>query len=188
MKALIIIAFLLFVPASLAQSDAPRGEVFGSIGGGKVYDDEGKIGSGVDFGGGVGYRITPKFGIEGQVNAINFKREFFSGVRFEGTAVFTTVNVLYHFSKSKVQPYVLAGYGVSHHRNRSQFPGEPNLPQQTATGLAQNYGAGVKIYLSKTISLRPEVGVFIGSNEGIGTGIEPPISVGRASIAFTYHW
>jgi opacity protein-like surface antigen len=185
-KTVILMSFLLIAPATLAQSYDSRGEVFGSIGGGKIYDDEGSLGKGLDIGGGVGFRITPKVGIEGQVNRIDYERNFFSGVRFAGTAVFTTANLLYHFSTEKVQPYLVGGVGFVHHENRSRFPEDNVLPKRTTNGLATNFGAGVKIFLNKKFSVRPEFRIFLGDTAG--SGVEPPFSLGRASVAFSYHW
>jgi opacity protein-like surface antigen len=185
-KTVILMSFLLIAPAVLAQNYDSRGEVFGSLGGGKIYDDEGSLGKGLDIGGGVGFRITPKVGVEGQVNRIDYERNFFSGVRFAGTAVFTTANLLYHFSTAKVQPYVVGGVGFVHHENRSRFPEADFLPKRTANGFATNFGAGLKIFLNKKLSLRPEFRVFLGDTAG--SGVEPPFSLGRASVALSYHW
>jgi opacity protein-like surface antigen len=185
-KNLNLLCFLLLAPTVLAQNYASRGEVFGSIGGGKTYDDEGSLGSGFDVGGGVGFRLTPRFGVEGQINRLDYKRDFSSGVRFEGTALFTTANVLYHFTTSQAQPYVIGGLGFVHHENRSRFPGDNSLPTRTSNGFAKNFGAGVKIFLNKKFSLRPEFRVFLGDTAG--SGVEPPFSVGRGSVAFSYHW
>lgn len=175
-------SLLLLAPATLAQGMERRAEVFGSLGGGKAYEDEGLRGNGLTIGGGVGYRLTPRVGIEAQVNGMHYRRDFRSGVRFEGTVVLTTANLLYHFSTSRVQPYVFGGIGHSYDRRNSQFPGAPFLPQQTANGYAINFGVGVKIFLNKKYSLRPEWAF------GGGTSFEQSIALGRASLAFTYHW
>lgn len=185
-KTALLFSFLFIAPTVLGQNFASRGEVFGSIGGGKAYDDEGSLGKGLDIGGGAGFRLTPRLGLEGHVNRIEYKRDFSSGVRFEGTAVFTTANLLYHFSTSRAQPYVVGGVGFVHLENRSRFPEDDFLPKRTANGFATNFGGGVKIFLSKNFSLRPEVRVFIGDTEG--SGVEQPFSVGRASVALSYHW
>jgi hypothetical protein len=187
-KTAILMTLLLLAPAALAQDMERRAEVFGSLGGGRVYEDEGVRGNGLEIGGGVGYRITPRFSVEGQVSGVSYKRDFRSGVRFEGTAVFVTGDVLFHFSTSKVQPYALFGMGLSHDKRRSQFPGVEFSPQPTVNGLAMRFGAGVKIFLNKKYSLRPEFGFAAGSNEGTNQNFEQFIAVGRASLAFTYHW
>src|ERR1044072_1715386 len=119
MKILMVIFGLLVVaPAVRAQDFTPKGEVFGSVGGGKAFDDEGGIGNGVDFGGGIGYCITPKFCVEGAVNSVRHSRYFGNGVVFEGTGTFVSANALYYFSTQKVQPYVLGGGGGGTHQHR----------------------------------------------------------------------
>lgn len=179
-------SFLLIAPAVPAQNHDARAEVFGSIGGGKVYDDEGSLGKGLDIGGGIGFRLTSKLHIEGQVNGIDYERNFASGVRFAGTAIFTTANLRYHFSTAKVQPFIVGGVGFVHHENRSRFL-EDNFPtKRTTNGLATNFGGGVEIFLNKKFSIKPEFRIFLGDTAG--SGVEPPFTVGRGSVAFSYHW
>jgi opacity protein-like surface antigen len=187
-KTAILLSLFLLAPAALAQGMERRGEVFGSLGGGKAYEDEGLRGNGLTIGGGVGYRLTPRVGIEAQINGMSYERNFSSGVRFEGTVVLTTANLLYHFSTSRVQPYVFGGIGHSYDRRDSQFPGDSLPFKGTAQGFAINFGAGVKIFLNKKYSLRPEWAFGGGTNEGVGTGFEQSIALGRASVAFTYHF
>ena len=177
--------FLLALVAS-AQTPATRGEVFGSLGGGKAFDDEGGLGGGLDVGGGAGFRITPRFAIEGQVNRIHHRRDFSSGVRFEGIALFTTASLVYHFSESKAQPYVLAGLGVVNFENRSRFPEDGPLPERKSTGFATNFGGGAKLFLNRRVSLRPEFRLFFGDTAG--SGVEPRYCVLRGSVAISYHW
>lgn len=186
MKAIIVFALLSLAPVAFAQDYSSRGEIFGSIGGGKASDDEGSIGSGFDFGGGIGYRVTPRFGIEGQVNRFAYKRELSAGRRFEGSAIFTTANLVYHFATGRAQPYVFGGVGFVHHENRSQLDLATFVGDRQADALAGNFGAGAKIFLSKHISVRPEFRVFVGDAKG--SGVEPPFSVVRGSVGISYHW
>jgi opacity protein-like surface antigen len=181
-----LFCMVILTASALAQTPASRGEVFGSVGGGKAFDDEGGLGSGVDVGGGVGFRITPRFAVEGQVNRIHHKRDFSSGVRFEGIALFTTASVLYHFSDEKAQPYVLAGLGFVNYENRSRFPEDTVLPKRTSTGFATNFGTGVKLFLNQRVSIRPEFRVFFGDTAG--SGVEPRFCTLRGSVAVSYHW
>ncbi len=190
MKILMFIFCLVAcAPAALAQDFTPKGEVFGSVGGGKTFDDEGGTGSGLDFGGGIGYRFTSKFGVEGAVNSIRHKRDFGNGVVFEGTGTFVSANALYYFSTARVQPYVIGGGGFVNHQNRSRFPETPLQPEVSSNGKAVNFGAGVRIFLNKYISLRPEVRIFVGYPDSSRLrSIEAPFSVLRGSIGVSYHW
>ena len=58
--------------------DYPRAEVFGAIGVGKTGDDEGGLGSGINGGGGIGYRIVRRLGVEAEINGFRTKRTFSS--------------------------------------------------------------------------------------------------------------
>ena len=188
MSKLILVAILQILPTSVfLQEYRPKYEVFGSAGYGATSDDEGGVGRGLDVGAGFGVRATRKLVFEGSANRISHLREFaFSGVRFEGTGLFACANALYHSSDSKVQPYVIGGIGVLHHEDRSSGLGPPR-PPLSASGSAYNFGAGVKVFLNKHVSLRPEVRVFVG-DLGNGGGTEPPFSLLRGSVGIGYHW
>ncbi|MEW6126659.1 MAG: porin family protein [Acidobacteriota bacterium] len=188
-RVILFFIFLTFSSTVLAQDYTPKGEVFGSIGGGKAYDDEGGIGSGLDFGGGVGYRITPKLQIEGAINTIRHERNFGSGVVFKGTGTFVSANLLYHFSTKQVQPYVIGGAGFVNHQNRSRFPEDPFTPEVSSSGGAFNFGAGLRVFLNKHISIRPEFRVFVGYPDSSRLrSVEAPFSVLRGSVSVSYHW
>jgi Outer membrane protein beta-barrel domain len=188
MAKLTVIAVLLLMPsAASAQDYKARWEVFGTVGYGGTWDDEGGVGKGLDVGGGFGVRAIHKIGFEGSVNRIRHLREFSSSpVRFEGTAVFATANAVYHFSESQVQPYVIGGIGMLWHEDRSSGL-LPSRPPIDASGFAKNFGGGIKVFLSKHVSIRPEFRIFIGDLGGIG-GVEPPFSVMRGSVGIGYHW
>ena len=183
-----LLGFFLLLPATtLAQDYRPRYEVFGTAGYSATYDDEGGIGRGLDVGAGFGVRAIGKLGFEGSVNRVSHLREFsFPSIRFEGTAIFACANALYHFSDSKAQPYAIGGIGVLHHKDRSSGLGPPR-PPLSGSGFAFNFGTGVKVFVSKHVSVRPEVRVFVG-DLGESAGIEPPFSLLRGSVGIGYHW
>ena len=52
--------------------------MFGAIGIGKTHDDEGSLGSGLNAGGGFGYRLSRRFAVEAEVNAFRTQRDFSS--------------------------------------------------------------------------------------------------------------
>jgi hypothetical protein len=188
MTKLILVTIFLFLPsAAAAQEYDSRWEVFGTLGYGGTWDDEGGIGRGLDVGGGLGLRATRKLGFEGSINRVKHVREFDSSpVRFEGTAVFASANALYHFSESRAQPFVTGGGGAFWHEDRSSGLGPPRAPLE-AGGFVFNFGGGVKVFLGKHVSLRPEFRIFIGDPGG-GGGVEPPFSLMRGSIGVSYHW
>jgi hypothetical protein len=186
-KLTLVAIFLLLPSAAFGQEYDSRWEVFGTLGYGGTWDDEGGVGRGLDIGGGLGVRATRKLGFEGSINRIRHLRKFStSPVRFEGTAVFASANALYHFSESSTQPYVIGGVGALWHEDRSSGLG-PVRPPLDASGFAYNFGGGVKFFLSKHVSLRPEFRIFIG-DLGVNGGVEPPFSLMRGSIGVSYHW
>jgi hypothetical protein len=188
MTRLVFFAALMLLPsAAFGQDHTPRWEVFGTIGAATTLDDEGGRGKGVDLGGGFGVRATRRIGLEVAINRIHHKREFsFSGVLFEGTGTFMTGNVIYYFSDSRAQPYVTGGAGFIRHEDRSRIGPGPAPPAIAANGFACNVGVGVKAFITRHVSLRPEFRVFGGYPRN--GGVEPPFGVFRGSISLGYHW
>lgn len=187
-------ACLLFLTLAASISNAQesdyryRGEVFGFIGVGKTYDDEGSLGSGLNAGGGIGYRFHRKFGAEIELAAHRHRREFSSGVVFEGNGFNAALSGLYYFGRAtgRAQPYLIGGFGVMHERNTSSFPGESAF-DFSGTGGAVNLGAGAKIFVRERFSLRPEFRVFSGNAGGLPVA-ESPFSIWRFSMGAGYHW
>ncbi|MCI0624269.1 MAG: porin family protein [Acidobacteria bacterium] len=187
MRSKILLAALLLMPgAAWAETFGTRYEVFGTVGGLKAYDDEGSIGTGTAASGGFGYRATPKLGFEIEVSRTPHLRDIAGGtLRFEGTGVFTTGSLLYHFSESRAQPYVLGGIGHLHYRREFHFLFIGT--SDTANGFAYNFGGGVKIFLNRRFSARPEFRILVGEARN-NQAVEPPFSVFRGSIGLAYHW
>lgn len=189
-KPFVFLVFFLFLAApTFGQDYFSRWEVFGTVGYGRTWDDEGDIGRGINLGGGLGVRATPKLGFEGSVNRVRHSRTFdFSGVTFKGTGTFVSANALYHFTESGVQPFVTGGVGVVHRTDSSSAIGlEPPRPSISASGFAYNFGVGMKIFANKHISVRPEFKIFFGdlSDQDL---IDPVFRVVQGSIGISYHW
>jgi hypothetical protein len=187
-KAFIFVAVFLLIPIkSFGQDYDSRWEVFGTVGYGGTWDDEGGIGGGIVVGGGLGVRPTSRVGFEGSFLRVFHKRTFdLSPVIFEGTGVFVSGNALYHFSESRVQPYVTGGAGLVHHTDRSSGLGQPRS-SVGASGLAYNFGAGLRIFANRHISLRPEFKVYLG-NLGDRAPIDPVFNAVGGSLGISYHW
>lgn len=147
-----------FATAASAQSRY-RTEVFGSVGVSAYLAR-----SRVNVGGGVGFRpfsadrspFLRMLGLEVESNVT-------SGTL--GTVSCFTGNLLFHIPAGRTEPYLLAGLGASHQRG-------------LGTGGVIDVGAGVKIFLTTRVSLRPELRAFapVGS------------TFARASVAVGYHW
>jgi hypothetical protein len=182
---LIVLSLAVVVPPASSQSASYPFYVFGQIGGAKVYDDEGSLGSGLYGGGGFGYRLHRRFSVEAEISRFEHEREIGGGAfRFAGAGTFAAGNLLLHLKTGSVQPYVLAGAGLLHYRNSSTLSG---LPANSSTRFAGTAGFGVLGFLTPRVSVRPEVRVSIGGATS-WAGVEPPVSVLRYSIGIGYHW
>jgi hypothetical protein len=175
---------LLLAAGCLTAADPPRRDVFGFVGYGKTYDDEGSLGAGLNGGGGFGYRLTRRFGVQGDVNLFRTRREFGAGYPdYTAHGALVMGNGLLHFSSSAVQPYLLFGAGLLNYTNDVDFGGAP--VNRSGTGFALDVGFGVKAFLRPNLSLRPEVRIYAG---GAGSAVERPFSDLLFSIGVGYHW
>jgi hypothetical protein len=172
---------LLLANIAIAQP-VYRGEVYASLERSSVWDDEGSLGSGVGFAGTLGWRLTPKLGLELNVDHFNHKREF-SFATVEGSGTFLTGDVMYHFRTGRVQPYVLGGGGFVHYVRESGFaPG----PERSGNGPALNFAVGLKGFITERISIRPEWRLGYATN--ISAAFEPPLYYQRISVGVGYRW
>jgi opacity protein-like surface antigen len=178
MRRLIPALVLAALPlAAQTSGEFKRWEVHGSIGGGKSYDDEGSIGSGLSGGFGVGKRVTRRIGVEGEYTHLRHKREISGGAFiWEGSANLFTGNFLLHFRpERRVQPFVLIGAGGMTYEG-------------SGPGFAWNCGAGVKAYLTDHWFLRPEVRISSGDYDRGPSQPEPPLSNIRVQFGVGYRW
>ena len=160
-----------------------RQEVFGVVGVGKAYDDEGSLGSGINGGGGFGYRFSRRWAVEAEVNAFRTRREFSSQFpAFQANGAHVIGSALLYLTQGRGQAYLIFGGGLQHTSVKSGFGG---AGLGSANGGAVNFGGGVKAFVTPHVSLRPEVRVFAG---GSGSVVEAPFSVIRVSIGAGYHW
>ena len=93
-KIFVVLGWLTAGIGSVSGQEFLKREVFGNIGVGKTYDDEGSLGKGINGGGGIGYRLTDRFGVEAEVNGFRTKRVFspdFAPFRASGAFVWETV-------------------------------------------------------------------------------------------------
>jgi hypothetical protein len=73
-------------------------------------------------------------------------------------------DVLYHFTDGHAQPYFLASIGVA---------------TSPSANLAGGLGGGLKFFVSRSVSLRPEFRIADTHNAAIST---------RGSLAVGFHW
>lgn len=174
---------LLFIAGSCYAQAEYRAEAYGAVGRSWVGDDEGSLGSSVSMAGTAGWRFTPGFGVELNLDWFQHRREFTSA-SIEGHGLMATGDLLYHFrGRSRVQPYVLFGAGLARYvRERSFGPG----PERSGNGSIWNAATGVKVFVSDRIAIRPEW--RIGMGRGFGSSFEPPLYYQRFSVGVGYRW
>ena len=179
--ALAVLCLIAAAPAFC--QDFLRREVFGAVGVGKTYDDEGSLGSGLNVAGGFGYRVSRRIGVEAEVNAFRTRREFSAPFEpFRANGVHAMGSGLLYLNRGRSQAYLLLGGGLLHSHLGGGFAGVSN---RAANGFAVNLGGGIKIRVSSHFSLRPELRIYAGDSGGVA---EAPLGDIRFSMGLGYHW
>jgi opacity protein-like surface antigen len=168
----LLVVLLLGLP--LLGQQIPRADVFGTIGYAKLYDDEGRLGNGAAVGGGIGYRLRKRLGVEAEINGFSTEREIAAGFPpFRNSGAFLMGNALAHFGPPRAQFYLLGGAGVANVRNR--------ISGFSESGFGINFGFGMKIFASEHIYVRPDFRIY-GKTGG------EPYSLMRIGIGVGYSW
>jgi opacity protein-like surface antigen len=175
-------AFLISLHAAwnaLAAENQYKVELFGSVGVSGIHDDESYLGSGMNFAGGVDFRLSHRMGLELEVDHARFSRDFASGVRFEGNATVYGGNLQFYFPRSNFEPYLFGGAAVTHFDQTGTFP-EGDVFESTQDTFTIQFGGGVRFFIMQRISLRPE---FRWSWNEISF-----VNQLRGSLAIGYSW
>jgi hypothetical protein len=169
-------AIMIGTARPAAAQDVHRFEVFGSIGKSSYADLFEPASTTANFGAGIGIRpfsskhkVAHRVGLELEVDTESqktFNGGLFSPAQQTGNRQQTLVlgDVLYHVTEGDAQPYVLASFGVA---------------TSPSANLAAGLGGGVKLFVGKNVSLRPELR-FEGTWQAAFTT--------RFSMAVGYHW
>lgn len=149
--------YLVLTPfIAFGQESTYKAELYGGIGYGKFYDDEGSLGRGPIYRAGVGVRVASRLALRAEALGIHHTRGDYFHVT--GNSLFVFGNAVYFFPRSRVQPYLLAGIGGHRADYRYSWPGTSNGEYRISkSGLAVDFGAGVKLFLSPRWSLDPEL-------------------------------
>jgi hypothetical protein len=183
---LLILGAVCLVGLVQAQEYQNRSEVFGSIGYSSVSDDEGSLGGGISGGGGAGLRLTPRFGIEFDVNTLRNRRTTSgNSLEFVGHGFLASGSGLLYLRRGRVQPYLAFGVGVLHYTSDNRFSDAPRV-SRSGTGVAANAGLGTLFFVTPHVSLRPDLRMIAGS-AGSTQVIEGPVML-RTSFGLGYHW
>ena len=182
---------LMFLAACLAAApsfgeDFPRTEVFGSVGWGRWWDNEGAPAGGVNAGGGIGRRLLPQFAIEGEINAFRGTRGYPGPAPLYRARGFHLLGngLLYVLRRERTQVFVLLGAGWARSTTENNFGDYHN--SRSGSGFVANAGTGMKIFVSRHVALRPEVRLIAGS---AGSSVIEPFSAElRFSLGLGRHW
>jgi opacity protein-like surface antigen len=174
------ILFLMLLPAAtFGQDYAYKGAVFGGLGFGQFYDDEGSLGKGLTYRAGVEWRPQGRLGFEADLLGSQFERNDYFNVR--GNAQFIFANALYYFSKSKFQPYIKGGIGGFRTRYSYGWPiSSPEQYHASKAGAAFDLGAGVRFFPSRHWSVNPDLRLL--------GGVAGYALLSYFSISAAYHW
>jgi len=174
--AALVIAGIIGTAGRAAAQDVHRFEVFGSIGLSSYADLFGPTSTTANFGGGFGVRpfsakhkVAHRLGLEFEIDTESqktFTGGLLSPANHSGDRQQTLFlgDVLYHFTDGRAQPYVLANFGVA---------------SSPSANFAAGLGGGVKIFVARNVSLRPEFRLA-------GT-MDAAVSA-RGSLALGFHW
>jgi len=165
-----------------------RGEIFGSLGWGALYHGNHHEFSGLNTAAAIGVRpfddTLSGLGFEARFAYLNSNEETNSNVLiFSGCAV-------YHFGKSKIQPYVLGGFGVLRgertviikYGSGTEILYEERY-QDALNKIGFEFGGGVKIALTPHLALRPEFRL-LDTTPGAGYNLGVP----QVNCGLGYHW
>jgi opacity protein-like surface antigen len=156
MRYLAFVSVLLLFPTLLAAQSTHSPEIFVRAGTVYLWDDEGRIGSGLLIGGGAGIRLVHGIGIEGLFERHVTDRRFSSSVSFHSTVVGATARILKYVGTSRVQPYAGGGVGMARIETLSEFPGFPSNERRTTSGTLSGF-TGVRVAAGRRGFVRPEV-------------------------------
>ncbi len=175
---LCILLLITCPSAAWGQDYVPKGSIFGGVGFGRFYDDEGSLGSGWTVRAGAEWRPFHRFGFEGEYLGIRFHRT--DAFKVDGNTHWAFGNVAFYFSRSRIQPYVKGGIGYQRTEYTYSWPGIP-VPEfhKSRSNVAANSGAGIRFFVNRHWSINPEIRL-VGGGQYIATNY--------FSISTGYHW
>jgi len=202
-SAALILAAWPALPA-LAQ-ERPRGEIAVYLGEGHMGGKEGTYGKGAELGASVEIQPLSRIGLMVDVNQLNHSGSI-AGANgtpdhwdIEGTAIYTSGSLVYHFLDTRFQPYVFGGAGALRTSREIRITGDfkefagplcllgcsPNIQptrfeqvKVKETNPALHAGAGIRVPLGWSFSFRPEVRLVWAGN----------VHLAHAVFGLSYGW
>lgn len=192
----LVIGFTMDGEELRAQDFAFKGELFGKIGGAWPNDVVDVIGRGFVFGGGAGYMLNDHWEFVVEVQSQRNSRDLGPGAYFyEGQLQTIGGNFLYHFSRSRLQPYLRAGLNYARFDGARGFRADNNDPETRIEGkqsfFRPDLGFGCKFFFSKHVSIKPEVRLYLGglpSYDPSWDPVDPGLVRTEFNLGIGYHW
>ncbi len=195
-----IFLLLLFHIASHAQPLAR--EVFATMGHGRLFRlEDNPLGGGPNLGAGFGLTHRSGLGVDFAVNrmlglsaspapcgVVNLPCEGSARQGVTGAATLSA-DLRYEFTRARVRPYAIGGVGAlrSHGFSPAVYvSGQRAVLSEEKwadTGLAINFGAGLRIRLARSLSLRPELRLYSATALSRAN-----LSLFRPSLALAWAW
>ena len=159
-RTVVALLFLLqLAPGSVLAQATPQNdfkvEVFGSLGWGALsrFDDSTPFGGGTSIGGGIGFRPLSRLGLQFDVHGMTGLKESVKA------AIVVSSSATYDLSTSaRARPYVLGGIGMLRTGNRASTYLDRQLAADfTDVGWGVGAGIGVRVFVTRSVVLRPEV-------------------------------
>ena len=166
---------LVTATAGTAVAQEYKGEVYGNFGYGSVSDDDYSLGNGAVVGGGIGYRFSRRWGVAVDFSRNAHHRDFSrDGIvnKWDGHSLILNGSLLCHFRpESRTQPYLRFGLSYANQEHNELYretlsvtldPLGGSETREETIHSTNNYlgldlGAGVKIFVSERISIKPEL-------------------------------
>ena len=188
-----------FIPSGeelRAQDFLFKGEVFGKIGAAWPNDVMDGLGRGFVFGGGAGCMISDRWEIVAEVQSQRNDLELGPGRFFyEGELLTIGGNFQYHFSKSRLQPYLRLGLNYARFEGARGFRADDNNPETVTAGKQAfwrpDVGFGCIIFVSKHVSIKPEARLYLGGLPDYDPSwdpVNPGLFRTEFGIGIGYHW
>ena len=175
--------FFLASGTAVGQDPQRRVEVFAGAGASRVGGDEGSLGNGACFVGGVGFRFAARASVEMDLIRAQHERDI-AGGPLKGTATGVFGDVVYHLTEGRTQVFVMGSAGLLNSQTTHTYSpsgGPATTFRSEDNNFAWGGGAGAKIFLKPQLSLRPQFRLVFSEATGV-------MGLAAASVAVSYHW
>jgi opacity protein-like surface antigen len=164
----IVAAITIWILGSVNAWAQPSGTGFNStvggiVGGGKTWDDEGQIGTGLLVGFRADRRLFHNTFVEISIDDLRHERT--GRFSADGKTFIFTGSIVQRFGRGDAQPYVLGGVGLARHSGTFGFPELNQLSSTKGTSAGVAFGGGVAVRAGTRFEVGPEARFLILSSD-----------------------